>query len=108
MRLLTQRALIVEVADRWKRQYQRGDEWKFYRLESAEETYLALAALDPATATAEQVEAIIGNPSWSSYFCSECHQYAPEVIEFDNHEVGCEVCPACVRKAAALIADRSK
>jgi hypothetical protein len=62
MEAVTTRSLIRTVAARWRRQYP----------DKRRDQLAALEALDPGTAAAEDVEAIVGNRSWTRTVCDEC------------------------------------
>lgn len=63
----TERDKIRTVVARWKVQYPTNRS-------SGEKLAIGekLAALDPETATAEDVKQIIGNDSWTTAWCDEC------------------------------------
>lgn len=95
MRLRLSRELIANVSRRWAEQYPKGRDGINEKLD----------ALDPATATADQVAAIIGNKSWSHFTCRECSQYHERVVDLFGEYDGdrdCFFCPSCLRAAAAL------
>ena len=108
MKLCTERELIRVVAERWKEQYHGGrSAWgTIYGDRNCETIYNALRALDPNTATAAEVSKIIGNESWSAYFCSSCSEYRTSAIEF-----GCDttihVCEECMKRAVAMFPQHS-
>lgn len=70
------------------------------------QTRLKLIATDPATVTAEEVAAIIGNKSWSHFTCDECGAQVEKAVELaqDYSERAWTFCPSCLRAAAALAA----
>jgi crossover junction endodeoxyribonuclease RusA len=99
MLIITTRSLIREVAARWRSQYREpvGD-----KLEIA----MKLDALDPGTASADAVNAIIGNSSWTSMTCNECRCRVAAVVrlgeepDFESHTA--DICFDCLAKAVAL------
>lgn len=119
MKLITQRDQIRTVAERWKEQYCRRafspaanaviDFWSTtYSNESTEAIYNKLAALDGETATAADVDAIIGNNSWSSvgYHCSECDTQPADAILQVGEELDYDSCTAFLcRDCAAKVAN---
>lgn len=103
MRLVTERDLIRGVAEAWKHQYPP-------HLTNEEKRTIGyrLSVLDGDTATADDIEAIIGNRSWTRLKCDECGVEAKAVIEvgqeLDYESRTAELCADCARKAAALAA----
>lgn len=101
MKLITQRDLIRDVANRWEKQYpEKGDLPRLAILRR-------LRALDVETASAQQVADIIGNDSWTSQSCSECGEDHADAVVQVGQELNYEsrtawLCLPCVRKAAAL------
>lgn len=102
MKLLTERVLIREVAQRWKEQYtgyagRNADDMKAIGKK--------LAALNGDTATAADVEAIIGNDSWTRIdHCDECGITNPPIVVrlADDTEHVADVCLPCLRNAVRL------
>jgi len=99
MKLLTKRGLIQDILGRWKEQYPtlHGDKAKIY---------LKLLALDLDTATEQEVEAVIGNGSWTRMICDECSEEV-ETLVVVGEEPGYEsrtacICPDCLKKATKL------
>ena len=98
MKLVTIRSQIREVADLWNAQYPD--------LPSTGKHYIAigkaLKLLDPETATAKDVAAIIGNTTWvCPTQCYECGYHFDRVIEFSS-ERECNtfhLCFVCITKA---------
>lgn len=105
MRVTTRRALVASVAERWKQTYYgslRG--WREVLGGSSYEIYEKLVALDPATATPEEVDAIIGNTSWTGYACSSCDEDADESVTVDGMSDDCAtLCRSCLLAALALL-----
>jgi hypothetical protein len=106
MKLLNERVLIREVAQRWQEQYAgyRGPT----PADTAEKQSIGrkLAALDGETATAADVEAIIGNDSWTRIdHCNECGAVDPPaaVRLAEDSSSTADICLPCLRKAAQLI-----
>lgn len=104
MTVTTERDRIREVAERWARQYPPGPE----TLPRHRAITKRLRALDPETATSAEVEAIIGNESWTTDRCNECkewtHGWAIMVGDEPNYESStATLCLGCARKVAALL-----
>ena len=105
MRIINERTDVACVAERWRAQYPPGS--KTAR-GPTDPIYEALKSLDPATATATDVEKIIGNRSWAGvYSCHECNADVTEVVElgqepdYESHTA--QICHSCLIKAVSLI-----
>lgn len=70
-----------------------------------------LRALDPETATAEQVDEIIGNRSWTRLKCNECDKEVEGLVcigeEPDYDSQTAFVCFACLREAFDMVKNLS-
>ena len=100
MRLISERTLIREVASRWDYQYPKA-------IGARGDTSKALHALNAETATAAEVNAIIGNDSWTTIpDCDECNQKVLEVVEVgeepDYESSTARLCKECLKKAISL------
>lgn len=115
MNITTKRDLIRAVSKRWRQQYEPFTDdkplfsWRtgitsppLNKQQIAEK----LDSLDCENATPEDVEAIIGNDSWTRLVCDECGNEADSVItvgqepNYDSHTAS--LCLNCIRKAAAM------
>jgi hypothetical protein len=106
MKLYTTRSMIRTVLKRWRHQYPKGSEARFLAVEDK------LAALDVETVTANEIERIIGNDSWTDIHCDECDTYVPAAMEL-GQEPGYQsntamVCLPCLRKAVLELAAASR
>ena len=83
MEIITQRDLILGIKRAWRNQYpgQRGNA-----------VTEGLDQLDLETATAQQVNAIIGNESWTGAWCEECNEYVAPAVRFSSNTVICSDC----------------
>jgi hypothetical protein len=112
MNITTQRGLIQAVADRWHATYQpfnpRYDNPLSFvtgmpiHMRPKKETWELLKGLDLETATAEEVDAVIGNSSWTRLKCDECGEEVGAVIHVgedpDYESSTASLCyPCCVR-----------
>jgi formylmethanofuran dehydrogenase subunit E len=105
MKLLNERVLIREVAQKWEEQYARYRGSDPRDTEEKRSIGRKLAALDGETATAADVEAIVGNASWTRIdHCDECgEENLPEaVVLADDSESPVTICMPCLRKALRL------
>lgn len=106
MKLQTERELIRGVAARWRSQYGISDTTYGKNKPAIGK---ALAELDPETATAADVAAIIGNNGWTSpETCSECCDESPRAVvqlgaEPDYESRTAYICRPCLVQALALI-----
>lgn len=67
--IITSQDLVRDIADSWKKQYFVDDAWRFGA--GKEEVYNKLVALG-SNAKPSDVDAAIGNDSWTALWCHEC------------------------------------
>lgn len=99
MRRLRERDQVAGVVEAWTRQYGRSEKRGIRQ---------QLAALDPDTATAEDVAAIVGNHSWvTPQACHECGQETWDIVEVgeevDHYSPTANICRDCLKAALALL-----
>ena len=104
MKLLDERTQVRKVAERWFRQYGEGTYGadKRGRMVGRE-----LKALDPETATADEVAEIVGHCGWvCPQQCNECKANSWQVVQLgdepDYESRTANVCADCLRKALSL------
>ena len=100
MRILTKRDRILGVADKWHDQY-----WnKHWAGSDKHDKLLALQALDLSTATEDDIEAIVGNRSWTRIKCDQCGKDVDAAVMIGgSDEYGPDtICGTCIREAAKL------
>ena len=114
MHITTQRDLIRAVAGRWRDTYAPFTNDKpMFSLHVARPVLRAkkviseeLDALDPETATADEVNIIIGNESWTRLSCDECGSNVDVILtvgqEPDYESRTASLCKSCVQKAANM------
>lgn len=106
MKFITQRMMILGVVDQWRTTYPPGRHG--YGLDK-DMIYARLTALDLETVSAEQVNAIIGNDSWTATRCDECGNTVACVVrvgaEPDYESATASLCEACVKAALALFGE---
>ncbi len=105
-KIITERDLIRTVADRWAEQYETG----YYAKDAEKQAILrSLRYLDKETCSADDVNKIIGNKSWTRMHCSECSKttnWAIQVGEPPDYESAtATLCRACFDKAVKLVND---
>ena len=97
MTLHTTRGEIRSVVARWTAQYPPG---------SKDDITARLKALNTETATAADVAAIIGNPTWTDLRCDDCAADVACVVEFgqddDYDSPTATVCVPCLSRALTL------
>ena len=103
MKLETQRSKIIAVVERWRRQYGSGD-YGSDKLQILNE----LQGLNLETCSAEDVNRIIGNESWTRLDpCHECGADSVQTVmlgqEPDYESYTAWVCKECLKKAIVLI-----
>jgi len=102
MKLLNERNQVKDAAARWKKQYAESLVKRDHDI--AEQ----LEAIDPETATASDVEAIVGNSDWARpQSCDECGASSWDVVRFgEEPDYGSStawVCVSCLRTAIAMV-----
>lgn len=102
MQRLTISDQIRTVAARWAKQYRGTTDPRQLAVRQQ------LEAIDPETATAEDVARIIGNHSWACpQECDECGTPSESIIELgeepdtDSHTA--RICLECLHKAVAVL-----
>ncbi len=105
-KIITERSIIREVANRWAEQYETG----YYAKDVGKQKILTrLQALDKETCSADDVNKIIGNKSWTRRHCSECREstnWAIQVGEPPDYESAtATLCRSCFDKAVKLVND---
>lgn len=118
MRLITIRSVILTVAARWRAQYPTPED-RAGRVATKEHRAVGerLDALDLSTVTAKEVDAIIGNDSWTALpACSECERTDLERVlhvgdepDYESHHAClCEECAVHAVEAFITGKDRPK
>jgi hypothetical protein len=80
MELRTERARIKEVADMWDATY--GPKFRPTNNGSSKEISVTLHALNLNKVSANTVNKIIGNDTWTVLMCSECNAKVKKVVVF--------------------------
>ena len=101
----TTRTQILGVAAAWREQYghYKDQSWEWARVIGRQ-----LDALDGETASAKDVEAIIGNDTWTKLQCEECESAADIVLEFKCASRSIMVCRGCLQKGIGLLDNETK
>lgn len=106
--IITRQILASEAAERWRYQYSEGKfGWKSTGMPvQPMDIHRSLVALGP-TPTPEQVNAVIGNSSWTRLTCNQCAKEVDSVIVV-GQEQHCEsytahLCPECLEQARKLV-----
>jgi hypothetical protein len=106
MRLLTERAQVQDVAERWRELYDVDGTYSLAK--RWRKVYAELAALDTNTATADMVAEIVGNKSWvRPHYCDECGAVTWDIVEVgeqaDYETRTANLCGDCLRAALRLL-----
>jgi len=109
-RLLTRRAIIGCVAERWRAQYCHAGQWSECMGGPASAIYDKLVALDLETAGRDVVDEIIGNHSWTAIQCDGCQRdvaRAAQVGQLPDYDSATVVlCADCLALAVELLSVR--
>lgn len=107
MKVITRRDLIRNICEKWYRCYWVAtygiDEWIH---PESEEIYKKLLALDLETCSVEDVDAIIGNSTWTQLHCDECDKNVDKVVLIgicDEDRDVPQYCSQCILKAVELL-----
>lgn len=111
MKTITTIDLIRGVAEKWRKRYEPFDELPIVfsvrqgitTSRPSREVYDKLEVLDPETATAEEVNRIIGNDTWTSLVCEECGSITDAVVVVEGEDANVSLCFPCVEKAHTLM-----
>lgn len=107
MKILRRSDKVAGVPARWKEQYfDRNRAWSQTHSGNSEDIYNALIACNHLTA--DDVNRIIGNNSWTGESCDDCGKDGEEIMiqvgqEPDYESSTASLCRECVAKAALLI-----
>jgi len=106
MHIVTKTEIAKGVAARWKETYCPGGAWRTTSFGPTKKVYDQLVAAGE-NITPEEVDAIIGNESWTQNVCTECDRDVEITVHFgeepDYDAVWADLCPDCLRKALALL-----
>ena len=103
MELITERSRIKGVADAWDAAY--GPEFRSTAGGSSKEKSEKLHALNLSKVSANTVNKIIGNDSWTRLVCDECRKPVTKVAVLYNPNDGSaifNICEACATKVKTL------
>ena len=102
MELRTERARIKEVADMWDATY--GPKFRPTNNGSSKEISVTLHALNLNKVSANTVNKIIGNDTWTVLICHECAVEVKKVVVFymsDGYRAY-QICESCATKVKTL------
>lgn len=97
MQLVTKRDLIRGIVQTWESRFGKNPERPLVR-----STLIHLRQLDLSTATEEDLEAVIGNSSWTRITCCECGSDCDAAVQVgpDTPEVDpIYLCRSCLNQA---------
>ena len=102
MELITERSRIKSVAQRWDAVY--GPDFRHLVGGSSKEISVTLHALNLNKVSANTVNKIIGNDTWTVLMCSECNAKVKKVVVFygpyDYHAH--QICESCATKVKTM------
>ena len=110
MRIIRRSERARDAAKIWKKYYHINGEWVSGYGRDNQEIYEKLCKLginpDP-----EEVDRIIGNPSWTKVWCNECRNYVEEAVEIgekpDYDSATATVCMDCLKSAWVLVGGKT-
>ena len=102
MELRTERARIKDVAEMWDATY--GPEFRPTNNGSSKEISVTLHALNLNKVSANTVNKIIGNHSWTVLICHECCLKVKKVVVFYNGDGDrtYQICESCATKVKTM------
>ena len=100
MQLITKQEIANEAKDHWKMQYFKDGKW----YDTNKEMVYKQLTLIGDNPDPELIDAAIGNSSWTSLGCSECHTDVDEAVLFvaGYDSEYCYLCKDCLAKALDL------
>lgn len=108
MRVIKRQEKARNIADTWYKQYCHNGVWfsNLYGMtRTKEDVHKALVALGP-NPSADDVDAAIGNPTWTQCRCDECDGKFEEVVQVgqppDYESSTAELCEGCLNKAVFM------
>jgi hypothetical protein len=103
MSVITLRQVIKDVPKRWRGQYGDG---RYGR--DKLEILKRLDALDAENCSADDINAAIGNSSWTNLQCDSCQEQKERIIRIgddpDYEARWQDLCVDCLNKAVAMLA----
>lgn len=108
MKLITRTQKAVRVEHRWYESYSNSTFWDSCtppRNKTKRQIHEDLVALG-SFPTADQVDEVIGNKSWTECRCDECGKQAEQVVQLgqdpDYESSTACICLPCLKKAVKL------
>jgi|SRR5882672_3861843 len=88
------------VADRWRKQYfnKATGRWNQAQHGDTEIVHRRLVALG-SNPSAEAVDEVIGNVSWTKLLCTSCWKYHRKLVRIGRNENDPKVCAECIKAA---------
>jgi CRISPR/Cas system-associated protein Cas10 (large subunit of type III CRISPR-Cas system) len=101
---ITVRDLVRGVASRWKDRYCYDGKWSDVFHGSSQTIYRKLCKLDGETASAQEVNGIIDNDSWTTLTCDVCGAERDEMFRIHDQydEYTRDACRVCLTIALNL------
>lgn len=102
MEIIKRADIVAGVPERWQRTYRTAVDHPG-RYGNKQATMAKLLALEPGF-SAETVNAIIGNTSWTELRCDECIEDSPCLISVgDQNDRPVSICIDCLKKAVVMV-----
>ena len=109
MKLITRQMKADTAARDWFHTYAHTSYWEEGRFAvsglTKEETHIKLVALG-ANPNPDDVDAVIGNKSWTDCRCDDCGKYVDAVVQLgqepDYDSATANICFPCLKKAVKL------
>ena len=101
MRLYTREVRASEAPASWGNTYVN---YKGSDIQKKDEKTTKLMDLGK-NATADEVEQIIGNDSWTRTYCQNCHTKNADTVQFFHYDKDFCLCEKCLKEALGLLKD---
>lgn len=104
MHVVSIREQIKSVADKWAMVYADDPTLVLHFGVTANDVLSELRALDPDTATRDDVVKIVRNNTWVSLVCAECCEQVDFAVSLDSSadDSGPVYCRRCLQRAASI------
>ena len=99
MKVINKQDLIKNIADSWLKQYPSNS----YLNTPKWEVYLKLKSLD-GSQTADDINKIIGNNSWTVLLCDQCSKDVNHVVGIMyDYGIFTTICKDCLKEALSML-----
>lgn len=94
MEYINSKRTLAQIQQAWKLQMYNNGKWY---APGHETVYNKLCELKRYSKS--KIDAIIGNETWTSEWCSECRKYKVDLIQFGPEDEHIRLCKECVAEA---------